>query len=494
MSFQEDLVLLANDIFCKNTKNIQFWKISVYFFKKRVYNLFITVFIGVFNLTKFIHFIGIGGISMSGIAKILLSNNIEVSGSDISESESVRELRELGARVEIGHRAENITNQDIVVYTSAVHDDNPEIIAAKQKGIKLIDRATMLGYIMKDYTDAISVAGTHGKTTATSMMAYVLLEAQKDPTVMVGGKLDGIDGNLRIGGSGYFLTETCEYMRNFLKFFPKIAIILNVEEDHLDYYRDIDDIVDAFSSFCALVPEDGYVVVNKESEYAVKSANGSKAKVYTFGFNDADYCAKNITYSDYGYPSFDVYEKDNLIGSISLNVVGVHNVLNALSVAAAALNMGIDFESIKKGLEKYTGTKRRFEKKGFVNGALVIDDYAHHPTEIKATLKALDNIKHQRQWVIFQPHTYTRTISLLDDFADALSLSDNVIITDIFAAREKDTGIVHSKDLASKIKDAIYIKDFCDIEKYIKENAKEGDVVLTVGAGDVYKIGESLCK
>ena len=431
---------------------------------------------------------------MSGIAKILLNNGIKVSGSDISMSDSVKELIDLGADVQIGHRAENITNQDIVVYTSAVHDDNPEITAAKQKGIKLIDRATMLGYIMKDYSTAISVAGTHGKTTATSMLAYILLEDKKDPTIMVGGKLDGIDGNLRIGKSEYFLTETCEYMRNFLKFFPKIAIILNVEEDHLDYYKDIDDIVDAFSSFCSLLPEeDGFAVVNKESEYAVKSAQNTKAKVYTFGFEDADYCAKNITYSDFGYPEFDVYNNGEKLGHIVLNVVGIHNVLNALATTAAALNMGIDFDCIKSGLEKYTGTKRRFEKKGTVNGALVIDDYAHHPTEIEATLKALSNVKHNRQWCIFQPHTYTRTISLMDDFAKALSLSENVIITDIFAAREKDTGIVHSKDLAAKINGAIYIKEFEEIENYIKQNAKEGDVILTVGAGDVYKIGESLC-
>lgn len=440
-------------------------------------------------MNKYVHFIGIGGISMSGIAKILLNNGIRVSGSDMTESDSVCELRELGAEIKIGHNKENITNQDMVVFTSAVHDDNPEIIAAKEKGIELIDRATMLGLIMKDYKNAISVAGTHGKTTATSMFAYILLEAQTDPTIMVGGKLDGIDGNLRIGKSDYFITETCEYMRNFLKFFPSVAVILNVEEDHLDYYKDIDDIIDAFTSFCNIVPEDGIIVVNGENENSVKSAKDAKAKVYTFGFDGADFSAKNITYSQYGYPSFDIYENGELVLSLNLSVVGIHNVLNATACALAATKMGISKDAIKKGLEAFTGTKRRFEKKGFVNGALVIDDYAHHPTEISATIKALKNVNHNREWCIFQPHTYTRTISLLDDFAKALSEIENVIITDIFAAREKDTGIVHSKDLADKIEGAVYIKEFDDIAKYIKENASEGDIVLTMGAGNVCDIG-----
>ncbi len=445
-------------------------------------------------MTKYVHFIGIGGVSMSGIAKILLNNGTKVSGSDISESDSVRELRSLGAEVNIGHSEENITNQDTVVYTSAVHDDNPEIVAAKQKGIRLIDRATMLGYIMKEYANAISVAGTHGKTTATSMLAYILLASELDPTVMVGGTLDGIDGNLRIGKSSYFLTETCEYMRNFLKFFPKFAIILNVEEDHLDYYKDIDDITDAFASFADLIPEDGFLVVNKESENAMKSVCNTGAKVYTFGYAGADFEAKNIKYSSYGYPSFDIYSHDELILHLDMSVVGIHNVLNATAAALAAAKMGIDSDKIKMGLESYTGTKRRFEKKGFVNGALVVDDYAHHPTEIRATLNALANVNHKSEWCIFQPHTYTRTISLLDEFAEALSVAKNVIITDIYAAREKDTGIVHARDLADKIDGAVYIRDFEDIEKYIRQNAKEGDVVLTMGAGNVCDIGPMLVK
>ena len=305
------------------------------------------------------------------------------------------------------------------------------------------------------------------------MLAYIMLKACLDPTVMVGGKLDGIDGNLRIGKSEYFLTETCEYMRNFLKFFPTVAVILNVEEDHLDYYKDIDDIIDAFHNFALLVPKDGVVVVNKESEDALKSVENINAPVYTFGFDNADFCAKNISFSEYGYPSFEIYENDEKIMDINLSVTGLHNVLNATGTALA-------------------GTKRRFEKKGFVNDALVIDDYAHHPTEITATLNAVENVNHNHVWCIFQPHTYTRTYSLLDDFAKSLSKAENVIITDIYAAREKDTGLVTSKDLADKIDGSLYIKTFDEIAQYIKKNVSKGDVVITMGAGNVCDIGSMI--
>lgn len=429
---------------------------------------------------------------MSGIAKVLLNNEIKVSGSDISESDTVAELRADGAEVFIGHNAKNITNQTLVVYTSAVKDDNPEIVAAKEKGIELIDRATMLGRIMKNYKKAVSVAGTHGKTTVTSMLAYIMIKAGLDPTVMVGGKLDGIDGNLRIGKSEYFLTETCEYMRNFLKFFPTAAVILNVEADHLDYYKDIDDIIDAFHGFAMLVPEDGFIAVNGGSKNAMKAVGGAKAKVYTFGFENADFTAENISFSRYGYPSFEIHAEGEKLFDATLSVVGIHNVLNATAAALAASKMGIDPKCIKEGLEAFHGTKRRFEKKGFVNGALVIDDYAHHPTEIEATLNAIENIDHNQVWCIFQPHTYTRTYNLLGNFAKVLSRAGNVILTDIYAAREKDTGLVSSRQLAEKIDGAVYIKDFNDIADYIRKNAKEGDIVLTMGAGNVVDIGALL--
>ncbi len=443
---------------------------------------------------NYVHFIGIGGISMSGIAKVLLNGGVRVSGSDRSESPVIDELRSMGAVVSIGHSADNITNQDLVVYTAACSDDNPEIAAARACGIDVVDRATILGWIMQDYAKAVSVAGTHGKTTTTSMMTYILMKAMLDPTVMVGGNLDIIDGNFRMGNSPYFVTETCEYCRSFLKFFPQYAIILNVEEDHLDYYRDLDDIIDAFTDFAAIVPEDGCVVVPSQSENAMRCLGKVRGSVLTFGTADADFVAANISYNSYGYPEFDVLHKGETVVSLELSVPGEHNVLNATACVACAYAMGIDMQYVKEGLAAFAGTKRRFEKKGYINGALVIDDYAHHPTEIKATLDAVARVNHNKLWCIFQPHTYTRTYSLFDDFVSVLSDAENVVVADIYAAREQDTGIVSAKQLADKIPGAVFMKSFDEIESYIRLNAAEGDIVLTVGAGNVVDIAESLVK
>ena len=443
---------------------------------------------------KYVHFVGIGGISMSGIAKVLLNDGVKVSGSDRSESPVIDELKSMGAVVSVGHSADNITTQDLVVYTAACSDDNPEIATAKARGIEVVDRATILGWIMQDYAKAVSVAGTHGKTTTTSMMTYILMKAMLDPTVMVGGNLDIIDGNFRMGNSPYFVTETCEYCRSFLKFFPQYAIILNVEEDHLDYYRDLDDIIDAFTDFAAIVPEDGCIVVPSQSENAMRCLGKSRGSVLTFGTADADFIAANISYNGYGYPVFDVLHKGEKVVSLELSVPGEHNVLNATACVACAYAMGIDMQYVKEGLASFAGTKRRFEKKGYVNGALVIDDYAHHPTEIKATLDAVARVNHNKLWCIFQPHTYTRTYSLFDDFVSVLSGAENVIVADIYAARERDTGIVSAKQLADKIPGAVFMKSFDEIESYIRQNAAEGDIVLTVGAGNVVDIAENLVK
>ncbi len=439
-----------------------------------------------------VHFIGIGGISMSAIAKVLLHNKVKVTGSDFSGGKSTDELISLGADVVIGHSADNIKNPDLVVYTAAISDDNPELKAAREKGIETIARAEMLGRIMKNYKKAISVAGTHGKTTTTSMMSYVLVKALLDPTIMVGGELDIINGNFRIGNSEYFLTESCEYCRSFLEFFPTVGIILNVEEDHLDYYKDLDDIKSAFSDFSKLIPSDGVLVVCAEDSDALDCVKNALCAPITYGFDKGDYMAKNITFDDFGYPSFDVYKNGEKIISLTLNVVGRHNVLNATSVVAASLAMGIGTDAIKSGLEGYHGTKRRFEKKGYCNGALIIDDYAHHPTEIAAAFDSVKKIKHNTVWCIFQPHTYTRTKALFDDFARVLSRVDRVILTDIYAAREKDTGLVSSKDLADKIPDALYMKTFDEIADYIKKAACRGDIIITMGAGNVVNIGDMI--
>ncbi len=431
---------------------------------------------------------------MSGIAKVLINNGIKVSGSDNSDSKIVNELKSMGATVYIGHSEDNITNQDLVVHTAAVKADNPELIEANRRGIQVVDRATILGWIMQHYKNAISVAGTHGKTTSTSMMAYILINAMLDPTVMVGGELDILGGNFRMGNSEYFVTESCEYCRSFLKFFPRYAIILNVEEDHLDYYKDIDDIIDAFSDFAAIVPEEGCIVVPNNSQNALKCVQKARGRVVTFGTENADFAAKNICYNGYGYPSFDIVHNGEVFASVELSVPGLHNVFNATACAACAHSMGIDAKYIKKGLEGFTGTKRRFEKKGYVNDALVIDDYAHHPTEISVTLDAVSKIKHNKLWCIFQPHTYTRTYTLFDDFVSVLSKAENLIIADIYAAREKDTGLVSAKQLADKISGAKFMADFADIESYIRANAQKGDIVITIGAGNVVNISEALVK
>lgn len=427
---------------------------------------------------------------MSAIAKVMLHRGIKVSGSDFSGGASCEELKKLGADVVIGHSADNIKNPDLVVYTAAISKDNPELMRARELGIETIARAEMLGRIMKDYKKAISIAGTHGKTTTTSMMSYVLMKAFLDPTIMVGGELDIINGNFRIGNSEYFLTESCEYCRSFLQFFPTVAIILNVEEDHLDYYKDLDDIKSAFRDFVDLLPSDGILVTCAEDSDALDCVKNAKCAPITYGFDKGDYRAKNITFDDFGYPTFDVYKDDEKLTTLTLNVVGRHNVLNATSVLAASLAMGIDLKYIKEGLESYHGTKRRFEKKGYCNGALIVDDYAHHPTEILAAFDSVKKIKHNTVWCIFQPHTYTRTKALFDDFVKVLSRVDRVILTDIYAAREKDTGLVSSKDLAEKIPDSKYIADFNDIAEYIKKVACKGDIIITMGAGNVVNIGD----
>lgn len=425
---------------------------------------------------------------MSAIAKVLLHNGVRVSGSDSGEGKATEELKSLGATVFCGHSEDNIKNPDLVVYTAAIKDDNPELKKARDMGIKTVARSKMLGTIMKEYKKAISVAGTHGKTTTTSMMTYVLMKANLDPTVMVGGELDIIDGNFKIGNSEYFLTESCEYCRSFLDFFPTVGIILNVEEDHLDYYRDIDDIKDAFSDFANLIPEDGVLVALADSPNVSDCIKNTKATPITYGFEKGDYRAKNITFDDFGYPTFDIYKNDEKVETLTLSVVGRHNVLNATGVYAASIAMGISKDAIKEGIEAFSGTKRRFEKKGKCNGALIIDDYAHHPTEIAATFDSVKKIKHNTVWCVFQPHTYTRTKALFDDFSKVLSKVDRMILTDIYAAREKDTGEVSSKMLSDSIDGSIYIKDFSEIADFLKKNASKGDIIITMGAGNVVDI------
>ena len=442
-----------------------------------------------------VHFIGIGGISMSGLAEILLLKGYRVSGSDMKDSPILHHLSQKGATVHIGHQASNVEGADLIVYTAAVKEDNPEMIEAAKRQIPKMDRATLLGQIMQTYSHAVAVAGTHGKTTTTSMLSTIMLNAQLDPTILVGGELDTIGGNVRVGNSSYFITEACEYVDSFLKFHPTMAVILNIEEDHLDYFKDIHQIYESFLKFASLVPRKGTVIGCGDDPLVRRLMENLDSHTITFGIKEkCDWMARNITFDELGCATFRAVYKDQDMGYFTLRVPGIHNVYNALASAAAGWAMGISRMVIQDSLSSFHGTHRRFEIKGERDGVTVIDDYAHHPTEIKATLATLQNYPHKRAWCVFQPHTYSRTKALFQNFAEALSGVDEIIITDIYAAREKDTGEVHSRDLAAAVSEkgqrCIYISSFDEIVEYLDSRAEEGDVILTMGAGNVVEIGE----
>ena len=451
-----------------------------------------------FHTPLAVHFIGIGGISMSGLAEILLEEGFHISGSDAKESALTDALEKKGARIYYGQRASNISDStDVVVYTAAIHPDNPEFARAKELGIPMLTRAELLGQIMRNYDTPIAVAGTHGKTTTTSMLSHILLKGDCDPTISVGGILPAIGGNIRVGQSETFLTEACEYTNSFLSFFPKISIILNMDADHLDFFKDIDDIRRSFRRFAELLPADGTLIINADTPEYQSITEGLSCQVITYGLeNNADYTASDITYDEFGHASFHVKYKGSDLGRCSLKVPGSHNVSNALSAVAAGRLLNLPWEVIAEGLLSFTGTDRRFQYKGTVGGVTIIDDYAHHPTEIEATLKAAANYPHRKVWCVFQPHTYTRTKALLPEFAQALTLADHVVLADIYAARETDTLGISSEDLADRIRElgtpCEYFPTFDEIENFLLENCTQGDLLITMGAGDVVNIGEQL--
>lgn len=454
-----------------------------------------------FNHPIHIYFIGIGGISMSGLAEILLTENFTVSGSDRTPSDLTAILEQKGAIVFYGQKEENITSDiDLVVYTSAIRPDNPEMIAASRLNIPKLSRAQLLGQMMHNYKIPITISGTHGKTTTTSMVSQILLENGDDPTLSIGGIFKPIGGNIRVGSSEHFVTEACEYTNSFLSFFPKISIILNIEEDHLDFFKDIDDIRHSFHAFASLLPEDGTLIINGDIERYEEITQGLSCQVITYGSSpDFDYSPSRITYDDLGHPTFHLMRKAlKKDESFSLHVPGEHNVYNAMAAIALADLLGISDEVTKKALLTFEGTDRRFEYKGKVNGVTIIDDYAHHPTEITATLTAAGNYPHKKLWCVFQPHTYTRTKAFLQDFAKALSLADEVVLADIYAAREKDTLGISSRTLQAEIEklghSCHYFPSFEEIEKFLLENCTKDDLLITMGAGDVVKIGENLLK
>lgn len=451
-----------------------------------------------FHKPLHIHFIGIGGISMSGLAEILLEENFRISGSDAKSSPLTRTLEERGAVIYYGQRASNIKDDvDVVVYTAAIHPDNPEFACAKEKGLPMLTRAELLGQIMRNYNTPIAISGTHGKTTTTSMVSHILLEGDCDPTISVGGILPAIHGNIRVGNSETFITEACEYTNSFLSFFPKISVILNMDADHLDFFKDIDDIRHSFRKFAELLPADGTLIINADTPEYETITRELPCNVLTYGLeHDADYTAADITWDKYGHPSFSVLFQGKKIGSYYLRVPGIHNVSNALAAIAVGRLLDLPDDVIVKGLGSFTGTDRRFQYKGEIGGITIIDDYAHHPTEIEATLHAAKNYPHQKVWCVFQPHTYTRTKALLPEFAKALTLADHVVLADIYAARETDNLGISSQDLQKQIQElgtpCEYFPTFDEIESFLLKSCAHGDLLITMGAGDVVNIGEHL--
>lgn len=451
------------------------------------------------NKIKKIHCIGIGGIGLSAIADILIAQGHQVSGSDMNSGEMVEKLKRDGAEIFIGHKAENVEGADLIVYSAAIGKDNPELARAAELGIEAVTRAEMLGILMEQCKNSIAVAGTHGKTTTTSMLSLMLKDADFDPTLLVGGNLEELKGNVRIGGKEYFVTEACEYMDSFLSLRPKIEIILNIDSDHLDYFRDIDHIVESFEKFTHLVPKDGMILAYSANAFVSKAVQDLE-NVVTFGLNEScDYAALNINFNHEGMPSYELYKHGEKLGDITLSIPGEYNILNSLAAIACAHSLGVDIDTAKKTLENYKGTQRRFDIMGVTKkGVKVVDDYAHHPTEIKAALKAAHNIPHKKLWCLFQPHTYTRTIALFDEFAASFGDADAVVMVEIYAAREKNIHKISAESLVPEIKkncpdkEVTFFKEFEEIVDYVYEKAEEGDLIITMGAGDVYKIGEMI--
>lgn len=445
-----------------------------------------------------LYFVGIGGISMCCLAELLADAGFRVQGSDRTKSHLTDVLESKGITVHIGQRAQNIPQDvDCAVFTGAIHPDNPEYIAVQERNIPRLTRGELMGQIMKNYRIPIGISGTHGKTTTTSMVSEILLMADTDPTLSVGGILRSIGGNMRIGGREYFVTEACEYTNSFLSFSPRIGVILNIDEDHLDFFKDLDDIRHSFRRYAQLLPADGCLIINGEIPHLEEITQGLECSVITFGGSPAcDYHPLQTTYNQDGCACFSLQGKGRSLGQFTLQVPGEHNLYNALAAAALADLLSIDTDVIRDALYGFRGTDRRFEHKGDVGGVTVIDDYAHHPTEIRATLSSAANIPHSTLWCVFQPHTYSRTKTFMKEFAQALSMADKVVLTEIFPARETDTLGISSRDLQQEIRalgqECFYFSTFDEVENFLLKNCIKGDMLITMGAGDVHKIGENL--
>ena len=453
-----------------------------------------------FSSVHHVHCIGIGGIGLSAIAEILMHRGIFVSGSDSKESDITDRLIDRGAIVYLGHREKSIKGADLVIYSAAVPPNNPELRAAKAAGIQVATRAEALGELMRESQNSIAVAGAHGKTTATSMISLMLRNAGKEPTILVGGNLTEIGGNVEVGDPDYFITEACEYMDSFLSLRPKYAVILNIDSDHLDYFKDIDHIVRSFESFANLVPDDGAVFAYDANPFVSSILKDLKKKCVTYGFHEnCNFRANDIEFDREGFPAFTIAKDGKHLCDVRLHIPGEHNIANALAAVACTTTMGIDLDVIVDTLKNFNGTQRRFDIQGTTTrGFRIVDDYAHHPAEITATIKAARNVPHEKMWVIFQPHTYTRTLALHDDFAEALDMADKVVLAEIYAAREKNVHNVSSRSILAKMKEknpgkeAWYIDNTDEIADFVLAYAESGDLVITMGAGDIYEAGEAI--
>ena len=453
-----------------------------------------------------VHFIGIGGISMSALAELLHKQGFRVSGSDLKETPLTKHLESLGITVSYTQQASNITEDcSVVIYTAAVHADNPEMVQAAKLNLPILERKDLLGQIMQQYRHVAGIAGSHGKTSTTSMLSLMLMEGALDPTILVGGVLDGIGGNLRMGSDNFLVAEACEYCNSFLSFYPTDAIILNIEAEHLDFFKDLEDIRNSFRKYSEILPETGTLVINGDIERLSELTDGLPAKVLTYGLCETvaqcasyDYAATNCSFDKNGFGSYDLYEKGQLLGRISLKVIGMHNISNSVAAAALAFSYGVSFDAVAAALLKYTGTHRRFEYKGTVNGVRVYDDYAHHPSEISATLSAARACVTgaQKLWCVFQPHTFSRTKAFLPEFAESLALADTVVLADIYSAsREKDPGDISSANIAEllekKGKEVYHFHAFDEIEKFLSARCAPDDLLITMGAGDIVSVAES---
>ena len=448
---------------------------------------------------KKIHMIGIGGSSMSGIAEIAHSMGIEITGSDMEETYYVSKLLDKGYKINVGHNENSIDSSiDLIVYSAAISMDNPEIIKAKELNIPLMERAEFLGLISSSFKNVLCISGTHGKSTTSGMISKIFIDAKKDPTISIGASLKEIGGNNKVGSDSTIILEACEYHDSYMHFNPTIALVLNVDADHLEYFGSFDNVKKSFSKFVNLVPSDGYIFINSDDENSSHIADNANGNIITFGIkNEADYQAINVNYDENGYPTYDIVFKNEMIESITLKVSGEHNVYDSLASFAVCHNFGINANVIKESLKTYSGVHRRFEFLGYTSsGAKVYDDYAHHPTEIATTLYSVNNVKHNRTWALHQPFTYTRTKDHLDEFAKVLSGFDNIVLTDIYAGREKDIYNIKTEDLVDKIKplnpNVYHFSNNDELIKFLNEHLEKDDIICSIGCGPIDKISQKL--